>query len=66
VVAVGETGVVETRIVLLATPVKPIVGDGVSPVSWPSTNLPSGKRLGKSGSKLSEAERGFLEIGEAS
>lgn len=46
-VAVGETGVVETRIVLLATPVKPIVGDGVSPVSWPSTNLPSGKRLGK-------------------
>lgn len=67
-VAVGETGIVESCIVLLVALAETIVGDGVSPVTRPSTNLSSGKRLGKvvwSCSKLSDPERGFLEIGDA-
>lgn len=45
-VAIAETGDAETGLVLLDTPVEAMLGEGVSPVKGPSTNLSSGRRLG--------------------
>lgn len=64
-VAVLETGLV----VVAAGPAETIAGHGVSPVKGPGANFLSGEGRGMSVWKIpqvSEAEPGFLEIGDAS
>lgn len=66
VVAVLEIGLV---VVVVVRPAETIAGAGVSPAKGPRENLLSGKVRGMSVWKVpqvSEAEPGFLEIGDAS
>lgn len=63
-VAVSELGLAE-----VIRPAETMAGDGVSPVRGPRAKLLSGKVRGMSVwmvSQVSEAESGFLEIGDAS
>lgn len=46
VVVIAETRDAETGLDLPDTPVEAMLGEGVSPVKGPSTNLSSGRRLG--------------------
>lgn len=64
VVSVSELGLAE-----VIRPAETMAGDGVSPVRGPRAKLLSGKVRGMSVwmvSQVSEAESGFLEIGDAS
>ncbi len=61
--------VLETGLIVVVGPGETKAGDGVSPVRGPRANLLSGKVRGMSVwkvSQVSEAEPGFLEIGDAS
>lgn len=61
--------VLETGLIVVVGPPETMAGDGASPVRGPRANLLSGKVRGMSVwkvSQVSEAEPGFLEIGDAS
>lgn len=61
--------VLETGLAVAVGPAETMAGDGVRPVRGPKANLLSGKVRGMSVRKIpqvSEAEPGFLEIGDAS